>query len=46
MSSIMTNSAAMTALQTLKSTNKMLDVTQGRTSTCYRVAKASKNAAY
>ena len=46
MSSIMTNSAAMTALQTLKSTNKQLDVTQGRISTGYRVAEASDNAAY
>lgn len=46
MSSIMTNSAAMTALQTLKTTNKMLDTTQGRISTGYRVAEASDNAAY
>lgn len=46
MSSIMTNSAAMTALQTLTSTNKMLDTTQGRISTGYRVAEASDNAAY
>ncbi|MBO6901287.1 MAG: flagellin C [Rhizobiaceae bacterium] len=46
MSSIMTNSAAMTALQTLKATNKQLDVTQGRISTGYRVAEASDNAAY
>jgi flagellin len=46
MSSIMTNSAAMTALQTLKSTNKALDTTQGRISTGYRVAEAADNAAY
>jgi flagellin len=36
----------MTALQTLKTTNKMLDTTQGRISTGYRVAEASDNAAY
>ncbi|MEX0955131.1 MAG: flagellin [Rhizobiaceae bacterium] len=46
MSSIMTNSAAMTALQTLKTTNKALDTTQGRISTGYRVAEAADNAAY
>ena len=46
MSSIMTNAAAMTALQTLRSTNKQLDVTQGRISTGYRVAEAAHNAAY
>ncbi|MEO3384886.1 flagellin [Mesorhizobium sp. CAU 1741] len=46
MSSIMTNAAAMTALQTLKSTNAKLDLTQGRISTGFRVAEAAHNAAY
>ena len=46
MSSIMTNAAAMTALQTLRATNKKLDVTQGRISTGFRVAEAAHNAAY
>ncbi|TKT77489.1 flagellin [Aquamicrobium sp. LC103] len=46
MASINTNAAAMTALQTLKTTNKALDTTQGRISTGLRVANASDNAAY
>ena len=46
MSSIMTNASAMTALQTLKATNKNLAVTQNRVSTGYRVAQAADNAAY
>lgn len=46
MSSIMTNPGAMTALQTLKATNKNLEITQGRISTGYRVSEAAHNAAY
>jgi flagellin len=46
MSSINTNVAAMTALQTLTQTNKALTETQGHISTGYRVADASDNAAY
>ena len=46
MSSLMTNTAAMTALSTLQMTNKSLDETQNRISTGYRVAEASDNAAY
>lgn len=46
MASIMTNSAAMTALQTLTNTNKQLEMTQSRISTGYRVASAQDNAAY
>ena len=46
MASIMTNASAMTALQSLSSTNKHLSVTQGRISTGYRVAAAEDNAAY
>ncbi len=46
MSSINTNVAAMTALQTLTQTNKSLTETQSRISTGYRVADASDNAAY
>ena len=46
MSSIMTNASALTALQSLNSTNRNLDVTQARISTGYRVAQASDNAAY
>ncbi|TIO90562.1 MAG: flagellin, partial [Mesorhizobium sp.] len=38
MSSIMTNSAALTALQSLNNTNKQLETTQSRISTGYRVA--------
>ena len=46
MSSIMTNASALTALQSLNSTNKNLETTQSRISTGYRVATASDNAAY
>jgi flagellin len=46
MSSINTNVAAMTALQTLTQTNKALTETQGRVSTGLRVASAEDNAAY
>ena len=45
-SSINTNIAAMTALQSLNSTNKELLVTQNRISTGLRVNDASDNAAY
>jgi flagellin len=44
--SINTNVSAMTALQSLMSTSKALEVTQSRISTGYRVAEASDNAAY
>ena len=46
MSSIMTNTAAMTALRSLQSTNTALESAQARISTGYRVAEASDNAAY
>jgi flagellin len=46
MSSLRTNAAAMTALQTLTATNKQLEQTQNRISTGYRVATAADNAAY
>ncbi|MFD9902293.1 flagellin [Mesorhizobium sp. NPDC059025] len=46
MSSILTNAAALTALQSLNATNKDLDVAQGRIATGMRVAEASDNAAY
>lgn len=46
MSSIMTNTAAMTALKTLQATNKSLEVSQNRISTGYKVSQASDNAAY
>jgi hypothetical protein len=46
MSSINTNVAAMTALQTLTPTNKELTEVQSRISMGYRVAEASDNAAY
>ncbi len=46
MTSLLTNTSAMTALQTLTQTNKKLAVTQNRISTGYRVATASDNAAY
>lgn len=46
MTSLLTNTAAMTALQTLSQTNKNLAVTQNRISTGQRVASASDNAAY
>ena len=46
MTSIMTNQSAMTALQSLTSTNKSLSQTQTRISTGYRVSSAEDNAAY
>ena len=46
MGSILTNAAAMTALQSLNATNKSLETTQGRISTGLRVGGASDNAAY
>jgi flagellin len=46
MSSLLTNVAARTALQTLTLTNQKLDVTQSRVSTGMRVATAMDNAAY
>ena len=46
MSSLMTNAAAMTALQTLRNVNANLADTQNRISTGYRVATASDNSAY
>jgi len=46
MSSINTNVAAMTALQSLTQTNKMLTQTQNRIATGLRVSEASDNAAY
>ncbi|HVW54391.1 MAG TPA: flagellin, partial [Rhizobiaceae bacterium] len=42
----MTNTSAMTALQTLQMTNQQLDQTQNQISTGYKVANASDNAAY
>jgi flagellin len=44
--SIMTNASALTALQSLNTTNKALEMTQSRISTGFRVATASDNAAY
>jgi flagellin len=46
MSSINTNTSALTALQSLSATNKALETTQSRISTGYRVSSASDNAAY
>jgi len=46
MSSILTNSAAMTALQTLTSTMKSLQETQNHISTGLRIGSAADNAAY
>ncbi|MGI9357655.1 MAG: flagellin [Rhizobiaceae bacterium] len=46
MSSILTNSAAMTALKTLQATNAALETTQRRISTGLQVGEASDNAAY
>jgi len=46
MSSIITNVSAMTALQSLTTTNKNLETTEARISTGYKVATASDNAAY
>jgi len=46
MSSIMTNTAAMTALKSLQATNSALETTQQRISTGLKVGEASDNAAY
>lgn len=46
MSSLNTNAAAMTALQTLSATNKSLATVQNRISTGFRVSEAKDNAAY
>ncbi|KJS10495.1 MAG: flagellin [Hoeflea sp. BRH_c9] len=46
MTSIMTNSAAMSALQTLRSINSDMETTQNRVSSGYRVETASDNSAY
>lgn len=46
MSSILTNTAAMTALKSLQMTQEQMQITQGRISTGQRVASASDNAAY
>jgi flagellin len=46
MTSLLTNSSAMTALQTLSMTNKNLSTTQNRIATGQRVSTASDNAAY
>ena len=46
MSSLLTNSSAMTALQTLRSVASNLNTTQSRIATGQRVATASDNAAY
>ena len=46
MTSILTNVAAMSALQTLRSINGSLEETQSRVSSGYRVAEAKDNAAY
>ncbi|WP_426420158.1 flagellin [Bradyrhizobium genosp. A] len=45
-SSLLTNSAAMTALQTLRNVSSNLQMTENRISTGQRVATASDNAAY
>ncbi len=46
MTSILTNGAAMAALQTLRSIGTNLETTQNAVSSGYRVSKASDNAAY
>ena len=46
MSSLLTNSTAMTALQTLRSVSSQLSTTQTRISTAQRGSTASDNAAY
>ncbi|MCV3737134.1 flagellin [Rhizobium sp. TRM96647] len=46
MTSILTNVAAMSALQTLRSINSSMEETQGRVSSGLRVGEASDNAAY
>jgi flagellin len=45
MTSVLTNTGAMTALQVLNQTNKSMGVTQGRISTGLKVASADQNAA-
>ncbi|MFM2281003.1 MAG: flagellin 3, partial [Pseudomonadota bacterium] len=46
MTSIMTNTAAMGALDTLRSINQSMEKTQNHVSSGYRVESASDNAAY
>src|ERR1700712_603751 len=46
MSSLLTNTSAMTALQTLRGISSNLETTQNRISTGQRVSTASDNAAY
>ncbi len=46
MTSLMTNAAAMAALQTLRSIDHNMEMTQERVSSGYRVGTASDNAAY
>ena len=46
MTSILTNTSAMSALQTLRSINTSLSDTQNRVSSGYKVAQASDNVAY
>ncbi len=46
MSSLLTNTSAMVALQTLRSINTNLDQTNNRVSTGLRVNNAADNAAY
>ena len=46
MSSILTNTSAMAALQTLRSINSDMETTQGRISSGQRVGTAADNAAY
>ncbi|WP_313614006.1 flagellin [Agrobacterium sp.] len=46
MTSILTNMAAMSALQTLRNINSDMETTQGRVSSGLRVGEASDNAAY
>ena len=46
MTSIMTNTSALSALKTLRSISGEMEDTQNRISTGYRVADASDNAAY
>ena len=46
MTSIMTNNAAIAALQTLRDINRSMEMTQARVSSGYRVETAGDNAAY
>ncbi|SMC84999.1 flagellin [Rhizobium sp. RU36D] len=46
MTSILTNTAAVAALDTLRSINKSMETTQSRVSSGYKVESASDNAAY